>query len=87
MIYTMKNGEFNQEFVKSVWVENVVDTTGCGDSFAGGLAFGFLDGEKDYVKAAKFANVLGARRTQGKTFEVFKNLEETMAIIEENYKD
>lgn len=86
MIYTMKDGEFNTEFVKSVWVDNVVDTTGCGDSFAGGLAFGFLDGTNDYVKAAKFANALGALRTQGKTFEVFKNLEETLEIIDKNYK-
>ena len=86
MIYTMKNGEFNAEFVKSVKVDFVVDTTGCGDSFAGGLAFGFLDGNDDYVKAAKFANALGALRTQGKTFEVFKNLEETLGIIEDNYK-
>jgi sugar/nucleoside kinase (ribokinase family) len=31
MIYTIKDGVFNAEFVKSVWVENVVDTTGCGD--------------------------------------------------------
>ena len=85
MIYTMQNGEFHAEFVKSVWVDNVVDTTGCGDSFAGGLAFGFLDGDKDYVKAAKFANALGALRTQGKTFDVFKNLEDTLAIIDENY--
>lgn len=85
MIYTLKNGEFHAEFVKSVWVDNVVDTTGCGDSFAGGLAFGFLDGDKDYVKAAKFANALGALRTQGKTFDVFKNLEDTLAIIDENY--
>ena len=29
-IYTLKNGEFNAEFVKSVRVENVIDTTGCG---------------------------------------------------------
>lgn len=86
MIYTMKNGAFNAEFVKSVKVDFVVDTTGCGDSFAGGLAFGFLDGNDDYVKAAKFANALGALRTQGKTFEVFKNLEETLGIIEDNYK-
>ena len=39
-------------------MQHVIDTTGCGDSFAGGLAFGFLDGNRDYVKAAKFANAL-----------------------------
>lgn len=85
MIYTMNDGKFNAEFVKSVKVQHVIDTTGCGDSFAGGLAFGFLDGNRDYVKAAKFANALGALRTQGKTFDVFKNLEDTLAIIDANY--
>ena len=85
MIYTLENGEMISTFVKSVKVEEVIDTTGCGDSFAGGLAFGFLDGDKDYVKAAQFANALGALRTQGKTFEVFKNLEDTLAIITQNY--
>ncbi len=31
-----------EEMVPAVKVENVVDTTGCGDSFAGGLGFGLL---------------------------------------------
>ncbi|MCM4160552.1 carbohydrate kinase family protein [Antarcticibacterium flavum] len=82
--YTRQNGKTQKKFIKSVPVEEVVDTTGCGDSFAGGLGYGFAF-HNDPVKAAQYANTLGALRTQGKTYEVFKNLEETEAIMAENY--
>jgi adenosine kinase len=65
-------------------VNYVIDTTGCGDSFAGGLAFGFTLYD-DPIKAAHYANTLGALRTQGKGFDVFKSLEETDEIISNNY--
>ncbi|NUO03032.1 MAG: carbohydrate kinase family protein, partial [Saprospiraceae bacterium] len=43
MVYSLdESGDLRADFVKSVWVEEVIDTTGCGDSFAGGLAFGLL---------------------------------------------
>ena len=87
MIYTMPDGQFKAEFVQSVWVDEVIDTTGCGDSFAGGLAFGLLQDRMDYVKAAQYANALGAMRTQGTTFDVFKPLEETNEIIRKHYKE
>ncbi|MBR9919321.1 MAG: carbohydrate kinase family protein [Bacteroidetes bacterium] len=80
MAYFMKNGQMQEEFVPSVKVDEVIDTTGCGDSFAGGLAFGWLK-DQDYISAAQFANAVGAQRTQGKTFEVFKSLEETENMI------
>lgn len=83
-IYTKQNGEIKKEFVKSVPVSYVIDTTGCGDSFAGGLAFGFTL-YNDPIKAAYYANTLGALRTQGKGFDVFKSLEETNEIIKNNY--
>lgn len=84
VIYTKDDGVIKKDFVKSVPVSDVIDTTGCGDSFAGGLAFG-LTKYKDYTKAAHFANALGALRTQGKGFDVFKSLPETEEIINENY--
>lgn len=84
VIYSNKDGQLNKEFVKSVPVNHVIDTTGCGDSFAGGLAFGFTL-YNDSVKAAHYANTLGALRTQGKGFDVFKSLEETNSIIEKIY--
>lgn len=73
------------ESIKSVKVEHVVDTTGCGDSFAGGLGYGLLEEPNNYIRAAKYANALGALRTQGRTFEVFKSKAETDDIIIANY--
>jgi adenosine kinase len=86
MVYRENNGEFDATFVHSVPVSHVIDTTGCGDSFAGGMAFGLLDNRTDYVKAAQYANALGALRTQGTTFEVFKSLEDTDQLIRGAYK-
>lgn len=84
VIYTGENEVVKKDFVASVPVKEVIDTTGCGDSFAGGLAYGFTV-HKDAVKAARYANVLGALRTQGKDFGVFKSLEETDAMIDKYY--
>ncbi|MBT8254703.1 MAG: carbohydrate kinase family protein [Flavobacteriaceae bacterium] len=83
-LYMKEDGAIAKTFINSVPVEDVVDTTGCGDSFAGGLAFGFT-AFNDPVKAAQYANVLGARRTQGIGFDVFRSLEETDAIIQNIY--
>ena len=71
--------------VPAVKVENVIDTTGCGDSFAGGIGFGLLQKPRDYIQAARYGNTLGALRTQGKTFAVFKSLDETNQIIRDTY--
>ena len=71
--------------VPAVPVENVVDTTGCGDSFAGGVGFGLLFDRKNYIKAAQYGNALGALRTQGKTFAVFKSLQEVNKIISHTF--
>ncbi|MBX2826940.1 MAG: carbohydrate kinase family protein [Flavobacteriaceae bacterium] len=85
MVYTLKDGELQEDFVPSVPVSHVVDTTGCGDSFAGGIAFSLLKDPNDHIRAARYGNAMGAQRTQGKTFEVFKSLEETDRIIAETY--
>ena len=39
----------------------MVDTTGAGDSFAGGLAYGYL-AYRDYVVACQYGNAMGAQR-------------------------
>lgn len=85
-IYYEENGQVVSQFVKSVKVEEVIDTTGCGDSFAGGLAYGLLEDRTAWVKAAQYANALGALRTQGTTFDVFQSLEKTNELILKNYE-
>ena len=85
LVFYKDKKKYKEEMVPAVKVENVVDTTGCGDSFAGGLGFGLLIKPGDYVSAARYGNTLGALRTQGKTFAVFKSLEETNKIIQQAY--
>lgn len=85
MAYFKKRGKFYEEMVPAIKVKDVIDTTGCGDSFAGGVGFGLLQNKKDYIEAAKFGNALGALRTQGKTFDVFKSLTETRKIIQRGH--
>lgn len=82
--YHKEDGKTVKDFIKSVSVENVIDTTGCGDSFAGGLAYG-LSYYNDRIKAAQYANILGALRTQGKDFQIFKCKEETDKILQDTY--
>jgi len=85
LTYFKKNGETVEELVPSIKVDKVIDTTGCGDSFAGGLAYGLVQNSTDYIGAAKYGNAFGALRTQGKTFDVFKPLEETNKIIAQGH--
>jgi sugar/nucleoside kinase (ribokinase family) len=85
LVYYRHRKKLIEEMVTAVKVDNVIDTTGCGDSFAGGLGFGLLQNPQDYIGAARYGNALGALRTQGKTFAVFKSLAETDKIIKETY--
>jgi len=82
MVYYKVKGKVKEELVPVVKVDEVIDTTGCGDSFAGGVGFGILHDSTDYIKAGRYGNVLGALRTQGKTFDVFKPLDEVEKIME-----
>src|SRR6188768_3242265 len=68
LVYFKERGKLVEEMVPAIKVDQVVDTTGCGDSFAGGLGYGLLQKPKDYIGAARFGNALGAMSTQGKTF-------------------
>jgi len=85
MTYFKKKGKVHEEMVPAIKVKDVIDTTGCGDSFAGGVGFGLLKNKKDYIGAAKLGNAFGALRTQGKTFDVFKPLEEIQQIIKQGH--
>jgi sugar/nucleoside kinase (ribokinase family) len=81
LVYFKKKGKVEEEMVPAIKVSHVVDTTGCGDSFAGGLGFGLLKKSGDYINAARYGNALGALRTQGKSFAVFKPQAETEKIM------
>lgn len=85
LVFYKSGAKQHEVMVPAVPVDHVVDTTGCGDSFAGGIGFGLLQDPKGYVRAAQYGNTLGALRTQGKTFSVFKSLAETDRIMEETY--
>lgn len=82
LAYYKDKNKVKEELVPVVKVKEVVDTTGCGDSFAGGIGYGLMENPTDYIKAARYGNVLGALRTQGKTFDVFKSLAEVKKIME-----
>lgn len=84
--YNDENGRMREHLVKRVLVEKVVDTTGCGDSFAGGLAFGYLK-TRDFVKACQFGNCAGAQRCTSSDLDVYGSLEETEHQIAESYGD
>ena len=85
MVFSKYKKEIKQVMVPAVPVTNVIDTTGCGDSFAGGVGFGLLLDRKNFIKAVQYGNTLGALRTQGKTFAVFKSLDETNKIMSQTY--
>ena len=64
------------EFVDRIEIGHVVDTTGAGDLFAGGLAYGYL-AYRDYVVACQFGNAMGAQRCTGTELNVYLPREET----------
>ena len=80
------SGGVTAEFVDPVPVEHVVDTTGAGDSFAAGLAYGYL-AYRDYVVACQYGNAMGAQRCTGPgtDLNVYLPREETERQIRATY--
>lgn len=70
------SGGIAREFVDRVKVEHVVDTTGAGDSFAAGFAYGYL-AYQDFVVACQYGNAMGAQRCSGTELDVYLSREET----------
>jgi hypothetical protein len=70
------SGGVTEKFVDRIEVAHVVDTTGAGDSFAGGLAYGYL-AYRDYVVACQYGNAMGAQRCTGTELNVYLSREET----------
>ncbi|MCW4355005.1 carbohydrate kinase family protein [Hoyosella sp. YIM 151337] len=82
--YRDRDGLIREEIVGRIPVEHVVDTTGCGDSFAAGMAFGYLE-HGDFIEAARYGNAMGAQRCAGSELAIYKSLEETKRQIEVIY--
>ena len=78
------SGRIAEEFVDRIKVEHVVDTTGAGDSFAGGLAYGYL-AYRNYVVACQYGNAMGAQRCTGTELDVYLPREETERQIRAAY--
>jgi adenosine kinase len=71
-----ESGGLVERVVPRIPVEHVVDTTGAGDSFAAGMAFGYLQ-DADVVRAAQYGNAMGAQRVTGSGLGVYRPLAET----------
>jgi len=69
-------GGVAERFIDRIEVEHVVDTTGAGDSFAAGLAYGYL-AYRDYVVACQYGNAMGAQRVTGTDLNVYLPRQET----------
>jgi pfkB family carbohydrate kinase len=80
------DGGVAEELVDPVPVQKVVDTTGAGDSFAAGLAYGYL-AYQDYVVACQYGNAMGAQRCTGPgtDLNVYLSREETELQILATY--
>lgn len=79
------DGVMQQQTVPRIPVDEVVDTTGCGDSFAAGMGFGYLESGGDCIAAAQYGNAMGAQRCAGRAIDVYLPLEETRRQIEGVY--
>jgi hypothetical protein len=76
VFYRGSSGQVTEEVVDRIEVEKIVDTTGAGDSFAAGLAFGYL-AQRDYVAACQYGNAMGAQRCSGAELNAYLPREET----------
>jgi adenosine kinase len=82
--YRDGSGGTAAHFLDRIKVERVVDTTGAGDSFAGGLGYGYL-AHRDYVVACQYGNAMGAQRCTGTELKVYLPREETERQIRATY--
>ena len=79
-----EGGALVEALVPRIPVEHVVDTTGCGDSFAAGMAYGWLE-FGDPVQAARWGNAMGAQRCSGSDLSVYLPREQTARQVRDTY--
>lgn len=79
-----EDGAVVERLVPRIVIPEVVDTTGCGDSFAAGMAFGHLE-FGDFVAAARYGNAMGAQRASGSDLDVYLDLAATTAQVHAAY--
>ena len=84
VFYKSPAGKLVERTVGRIEVENLVDTTGAGDSFAAGLAFGYLE-FGDPVVASQYGNAMGAQRCSGAELNVYRSRAETDKQILAHY--
>ncbi|MGE3289153.1 MAG: carbohydrate kinase family protein [Pseudonocardia sp.] len=84
LYFTGADGILQEQVVPRVPIPAVVDTTGCGDSFAAGMAFGYLQ-FADLVAAAQYGNAMGAQRASGADLSVYRDLEATTSQVRAAY--
>jgi sugar/nucleoside kinase (ribokinase family) len=82
--YRDAQGTLRENLVDRLTVAHVVDTTGCGDSFAAGMGFGYLL-TQDFVQAARYGNAMGAQRCSGTELAAYLPLAETNRQLDEAY--
>jgi len=79
-------GRIREHLIKRVRIDRVIDTTGCGDSFAGGVTLGYL-ATQSYVTAAQFGNYAGAQRCSSTELDVYGTFSDAEATIADEYGD
>lgn len=85
-VFWLDNDQLRQETVPRIPVDEVIDTTGCGDSFAAGMGFGYLESGGNPVVAARYGNAMGAQRCAGREIDVYLPLIETRAQLTRVYE-
>lgn len=85
VVFDRARGRLRERMVHPIDPGRVVDTTGCGNSFAAGLALGHLL-YGDHARAAELGNYAGARRCASRELAVYGTLAEAEARIAATYR-
>ena len=82
--FYLKDDDIQRQSVPSIQVGKSIYITGTVEAFVGGLTFGLIKTNNDYLQASYYANVASAQRTLG-LYGNFTSMQETMKIIKSQY--